>query len=102
MDFAVMADPGLRSYLYSQAERSMQELLSKGVISPGIVFHLPPNTTLSDPLPYWLAAKPSEYFNWQGHLVVCFTVMNIQMLEYAEASSACIAVSPSPHPLCTS
>jgi hypothetical protein len=30
-----MADPGLRSYLYSQAERSMQELVSKGAISPG-------------------------------------------------------------------
>lgn len=29
-----MADPGLRSYLYSQAERAMQELVSKGAISP--------------------------------------------------------------------
>ena len=28
-----MADPGLRSYLYSQADRAMQELLSKGAIS---------------------------------------------------------------------
>ena len=28
-----MADPGLRSYLYSQAEKSMEELLSKGCIS---------------------------------------------------------------------
>lgn len=29
-----MADPGLRSYLYSQAEKTMEELLSKGCISP--------------------------------------------------------------------
>lgn len=28
-----MADPGLRSYLYSQAEKSVEELLSKGCIS---------------------------------------------------------------------
>lgn len=32
---AVMVDPGLRSYLYTEAERSMQELVSKGAISPG-------------------------------------------------------------------
>ena len=30
-----MADPGLRSYLYTEAERSMQELVNKGAISPG-------------------------------------------------------------------